>query len=309
MKYAMTKFMEKLEDTMKQRKIADTTINLYITKLIQLNGKRPFSNLTFLKNTTEIGKKLKEYENFNTKRSYLTAIVSVLTHGGLGESKVYKELLIHYRAALNDIVSEIKQIPAGEMTKKQKDNWLDWKDILDIHKDLAKQTDGFTAVQVRASLIKRRLVSMYVLLSMYVLSPPRRNKDYLLLKFGDNNDDDFNWYDGEALYFNSYKTVKTYGSEKFPVNKQLKKVLDMAIELFDIKKGDHLILNEDGQAMATSAGVTKMLNRIFRPKNISSSMLRHIYLTGKYGDVKDEMEKDAKAMGHSVDMQRDYVVD
>ncbi len=305
----MTKFMEKLEDTMKQRKIADTTINLYITKLIQLNGKRPFSNLTFLKNTTEIGKKLKEYENFNTKRSYLTAIVSVLTHGGLGESKVYKELLIHYRAALNDIVSEIKQIPAGEMTKKQKDNWLDWKDILDIHKDLAKQTDGFTAVQVRASLIKRRLVSMYVLLSMYVLSPPRRNKDYLLLKFGDNNDDDFNWYDGEALYFNSYKTVKTYGSEKFPVNKQLKKVLDMAIELFDIKKGDHLILNEDGQAMATSAGVTKMLNRIFRPKNISSSMLRHIYLTGKYGDVKDEMEKDAKAMGHSVDMQRDYVVD
>ena len=309
MKYVTTKFMEKLEDTMKNRKIADTTINLYITKLIQLNGKRPFSNLTFLKNTSDIGRRLKEYENFNTKRSYLTAIVSVLTHGGLGESKVYKELLIHYRAALNDIVSEIKQIPTGEMTKKQKDNWIDWKDILDIHADLEKQINGFTTVQVKASLIKRRLVSMYVLLSMYVLSPPRRNKDYLLLKFGDNSDDDFNLYDGEGLYFNSYKTVKTYGSEKFPVNKQLKKVLDMAIELFDIKKGDHLILNEDGQAMSTSAGITKMLNRIFRPKNISSSMIRHIYLTGKYGVVKNEMEKDAKAMGHSVDTQRDYVVD
>jgi hypothetical protein len=68
-------------------------------------------------------------------------------------------------------------------------------------------------------------------------------------------------------------------------------------------------LNEDGSQVISSSGITTQLNRIFAPKKISSSMLRHIYLTDKYGDVKEEMAEDAKAMGHSVSMQRDYVVE
>ena len=34
-------------------------------------------------------------------------------------------------------------------------------------------------------------------------------------------------------------------------------------------------------------------------KSISTTMLRKIYLSSKYGKVKEEMEKDAKVMGHS----------
>ena len=37
-------------------------------------------------------------------------------------------------------------------------------------------------------------------------------------------------------------------------------------------------------------------------------MLRHIFLTSKYGDNIKEMEQDAKDMGHSVEQQKDYVV-
>lgn len=309
MKYASTKFMEKLEKTMKERNIADTTINLYITKLIQLNGKRPFSNLSFLKNTSDIGKKLDGHENFNTKRSYLTAVVSILTHGGAGDTKNYKELTIHYRAKLNDVVEDIKQVPAGTKTKKQKDNWLNWDDVLDIHKDLASKTAKYDREAVEKSLIKRRLWSMYVLLSAYVLAPPRRNKDYMLMKYGNNEDDNFNWYDGKFVHFNAFKTAKTYGAEKFEASRALRDVLDKNVELFDIKENGYLILNEDGSQVISSSGITKQLNRIFAPKKISSSMLRHIYLTSKYGDVKEEMAEDAKAMGHSVAMQRDYVVE
>jgi hypothetical protein len=36
-------------------------------------------------------------------------------------------------------------------------------------------------------------------------------------------------------------------------------------------------------------------------------MLRHIFLTNKYGDTLKEMEDDASAMGHSVSQQREYV--
>ena len=36
-------------------------------------------------------------------------------------------------------------------------------------------------------------------------------------------------------------------------------------------------------------------------------MLRHIYLTGKYGDVLEDQKKDALDMAHSEAMQKDYI--
>jgi hypothetical protein len=33
-------------------------------------------------------------------------------------------------------------------------------------------------------------------------------------------------------------------------------------------------------------------------------MLRHAYLTGKYGAVREDMKEDAKAMGHTVETQQ-----
>ena len=37
---------------------------------------------------------------------------------------------------------------------------------------------------------------------------------------------------------------------------------------------------------------------------ISSTIIRKIYLTGKYSDVVDEMERDAKIMGHDIETAR-----
>jgi hypothetical protein len=50
-----------------------------------------------------------------------------------------------------------------------------------------------------------------------------------------------------------------------------------------------------------------MLNKVFG-KKVGSSMLRHIYLSGKYGNELEEMKKDAEAMGHSVSQQKEYIL-
>jgi hypothetical protein len=52
--------------------------------------------------------------------------------------------------------------------------------------------------------------------------------------------------------------------------------------------------------------ITRILNKTFG-KSVGSSMLRHIFLTNKYGDVIEEQKEDAKAMGHSLEQQKDYV--
>jgi hypothetical protein len=66
------------------------------------------------------------------------------------------------------------------------------------------------------------------------------------------------------------------------------------------------LVHYDGSPFIAINSITRVLNRIFG-KNVGSSMLRHIYLSSKYGDVKNEQAKDSKAMSHSIGMQKDYI--
>jgi hypothetical protein len=67
-----------------------------------------------------------------------------------------------------------------------------------------------------------------------------------------------------------------------------------------------LLVKADGSPLNTVNSITRILNKIFG-KKIGSSMLRHIYLSSKYGDTIKEMEKDGVAMAHSSSVQREYI--
>ena len=54
--------------------------------------------------------------------------------------------------------------------------------------------------------------------------------------------------------------------------------------------------------------ITRIFNRIFSPNKIGSSMLRHMYLSSKYGTIAKEMSEDAKMMGHSVGTAQEIYV-
>lgn len=140
------------------------------------------------------------------------------------------------------------------------------------------------------------------------MTPPRRNADYYLMKLDTDKkaNDDYNYYSkGEGkFYFNKFKTAK-YGKENFIVSPALKKVLDRYIELMDIKDDEFILFQTDTKRTSGSA-MTKALNRIFG-KKVGASMLRHSYLTSKYGKVTDEMAKDAEMMSHTKATQNDYI--
>lgn len=302
-----TKFMNSVKTAL-LLKLATTSVDTYLSKLIILHDKRAFSSLVFLKNVKSIRSFIDKFENLKTQRSYYAAIVSVLTHIKMDESKSYKATAISYRGLLTDIINKINEEPTGIKSDKQMKNFMEWSEIETVLSVLSKKVKHFTKEDIDASMLKRRLLSQHLLLAVYVLQPPRRSSDYLLLKVGENNDDGFNWYDGKKLFFNNYKTAKTYGAISYDVPKNVKAVLDNFIELYDLNEGDYIIQNEDRKAFANSSAITKALNRIFSPKKVSTTMLRHIYLTSKYGEVKAEQIADAEAMGHSLSMQRDYVV-
>ena len=105
---------------------------------------------------------------------------------------------------------------------------------------------------------------------------------------------------------NEYKTSKKYGEKKIEISEDLLKPLRKWLRHND---SDYLLVNTKGEPL-NSNGITKVLNRIglrFRGKPFGSSILRHSYLSHKYGGVSEDKEQDAEMMGHSVAQQEDYV--
>ena len=108
-----TKFMSTLKEKLVGKDLADGTVSMYITKLKKLNDNKPFSSLSFLKDTRIIKAFLDKIENINTKKSYMTAMVSVLNNT---DSKQYNTANTYYKALLNDSKVDVDV----EMNQKQK---------------------------------------------------------------------------------------------------------------------------------------------------------------------------------------------
>jgi len=152
-----------------------------------------------------------------------------------------------------------------------------------------------------------------VVLGLYVLLPPRRNMDYQKMLVGAPTEDkSHNFFDPKAktFTFNAYKTQKTHGSTTETVPPLRFRLLKIYIKFNPLATKDAtpfpLLVFPNGKPFAAVNSITRVLNKIFG-KHFGSSMLRHSYLSNKYGKVEQEREKDAQAMGHNVSTQKEYI--
>ena len=124
-----------------------------------------------------------------------------------------------------------------------------------------------------------------------------------------------NYFDPKTnkFIFNVYKTDNKYGEQVIDVPQELLEVLELYIRFHPLVKKKNpenvpLLVNYSGVPFKAQNAITRILNKIFK-KNISSSMLRHIYLSSKYGPELKEREKDASLMAHSVQQATSYIKD
>lgn len=309
-----TEFMMTLHrDLLTEKKVAETTADAYLKTLTILNGKKPFKNLTFLKKTEDILKRVAEYAD-STQKAVLATIVSVLSLDTKTPAK--KKLYDLYRETMMGKVEEVKKEQTaneGKKTAKQTENWMTWEEV-NAKKDALK-------AEVEASRKKKTLlVGDYdhllslVILSLYTETQPRRNLDYqkmLVVKSWKEGDapEDNNYYDlkGQRFIFNKFKTAKTYGRQIVELPEALKATMTYYIKRHplakEMKTGYPLLVDAHGEPLTAVNAITRILNKLFG-KKVGSSMLRHIFITDKYGGAKTEMEADAVAMGHSVAEQQ-----
>lgn len=296
-------FEESLHKRFQEKKLSDATAKYYISSLRRLSDGK-LTSLAFLKDTHAIEEKIKKYAP-STQKSLFALICAALTL----EPKMSKAVKSFYHDKMMESMrAKKKEIETGPTkTAKQEANWISWDDVQAKLRELRERATTFGGALD------------YLVLSLYTMIPPRRNKDYLLMRViaGATGDLDKanNYLDvtHKKFYFNRFKTDKKYGQQVEDVPEDLFDAIKLYLKFHpDAGKkippnGIKLLVYSNGDELTTINGITRILNRIFG-KKIGATMLRHIYLTDKYGSKLKEMKEDADAMGHSTTQQREYVV-
>jgi len=317
-------FIESLTQQMKDKKqLSDSSIQAYLRNLKKLNNDEIFKNFNFLKDSDQIQKKLEGYKE-NTKRNYLISIVSVLS---LNDKPTIKKLHDKYYDLMMKKSDQInKDVNPNDLTETQEKNWISWADVKKKYEELEKDVDSFYK-QKEISDNQYNTLLAYTILSLYIHQAPRRNKDYQIMeltsKYGPTLLKNVNYLDlvKKVFIFNNYKTSNKYGTQLIKISDNLWEALlkyfkhHKYVSFKANNKGPVLNENDDnnmfltyrnGKPLDKVNSITRILNKIFN-RAIGSSMLRHIFLTDKYGDTLNEAEKDAKEMAHSSGMQKDYI--
>ena len=301
------------------RKISDSSIKIYSANLKKLNklitNEDTIKNIDFIKDIDKVYDVLSDKSN-NTKKNYTTAIV-VLTKL-VNNEELYKKYTEIQEKLHNEITETYEN---NTKSKTQKENWVDYKVILDLLKKYKKDA---SAILEKDELTKKEkdLIQQYLVLYLYSgkAFPIVRN-DFADMKIIDDEeklDDDKNYLvipkKRKTPYFHlgEYKTKKSKANNDEPYIIQLKdKDLNNLIRKWIvINDNEYLLVNLTGNqntkkgSPMTANGITKYLQKIFKNnlgKSISTSLLRSIYITHKYKEnltLKEKKEL-AEPMLHS----------
>lgn len=305
--------IDDIKSKLEKKNLSESSIKAYLNILKKLNDNKPIKTLNYLKKTEKIDEIINKYKP-NTQRNILIAIVSILNL-----YPEYSKLMIKYGLQLKNLVKNIEKEDINEKSEAQDKNWLTYDKVLEKYNELESEVNTFKNKK-NINQFQYYALLKYVVLSFYVEQPPRRNSDYFLMNiiYDDNNknlskDKNYYVYSTKEFIFNNYKTSKKYGSIKQKIDKKQEEILDIYIKFHPLIKGKlkkkdniPLLVTFDSKPFNTSNQITRILNSIFGLK-IGSSMLRHIFLSSKYGNELKEMKQDAILMGHDLNTQKDYI--
>jgi len=255
-----------------------------------------------LKETDRLMAAIDEKKSANTQKNYLAGVVKLMRIAEM-DDKFIKPL----SERMNEKIGETK--PSPEYNEKQKANLMTLKEIEEKRVDLIKGLNNFTSRENYDKLLN------HLILSLYTMTPPRRNLDYFKMEIAKNPseiEDGKNYLlwsrKAKQFVFQEYKTAKKYGREVVPIPDALTYVIDFYLKHREkIALSSKQFLTKYGDLeFENSNEITRRLNSVLE-KQIGASMLRHIYLTENLGDTVAKMEELASDMGHSVSEQRNYI--
>jgi len=252
-----------------------------ISKFFNTNSKKV---LDFLKETEP------------SKRKTILASLVVLCHND-GAADTYRSQMIKDSQSYNDGLKDQTK------TDSQKASWITQDNVMKIYRRLYRNTSSLLNKDKLTNNELQELQDL-IILSLYVLIPPRRLLDYTAFKLRGISEKD-NFLDGKHFVFNTYKTANKYKQQRVLIPLRLKSLITKWASKHN---HDHLLFDEKGNPLPPPK-LTLRLNRIFGGRRISVNQLRHTFITDRVlpnVPALKMLENVAEDMGHSTETQLLY---
>lgn len=291
----MNEFKELIKKQLlsKRPNLSTKSVDTYASTLANLPKKLGKEmDMDIFSNIDDIVEYLKDTPS-NKRKSILSAVF-VLT-----ENEDARELMLEDSKIVNEHYKQQKK------SSKETENWVEWGDVVSLYNSKLRQAN----LIFKKKLIQEadlEILNEFVILSCYVLFPPRRLMDYAEMQIRNFDIKTDNCISAKTMTFNNYKTKKSFGTQTFQTPGELAGVLK---KWSTVNPSDYLIYNKKNKP-TTPSSLTKQLNSIFGGKNISVDMIRHSYLTNFYSGTMPtlvEMEELSKKMAHSVQTALTYI--
>ena len=258
----------------------------------------------------------------STNRNYLNAITIFLQHENRDTYRDLQEWQ-EYSQARDDLNDKMaKAIQLNLRTDRQKKNWItpeEYQHVLDQIESTLRQSKIFSAKCDSLSRDQARKYQEYVLLRLYEKVPSRNDFATVCVitkrQYNENHHDDKNYLvlerDNYHFMLHDWKTkTAELDQRQILLSPRLQKVIRLFLRKFSSRP--YLFMNSSGDGPLTRNGLTKLMVNVFKQfypdRSISTTMLRHVFLTHKYGQTLDDMKQDANNLGHSLKTQKDYIV-
>lgn len=266
------------------------TMEGQIKRLFKDLGKTSFE-VTTLCDISRVTAQINKYDKTSTKKNTLqTLLVVIHAADPAFDDGIYVELLnkLRHEHAESYLMTEAKE------------KLITMSELVELREKYRGATDHTNYIR-------------YLLLALFTYLPPMRGQDYynthVINTTGINDRVTFlqslpyNFYDTATgiLTLKDHKTVKSLGERKIEVPLELQNIIN---QWMHINGTTYLIPTVSGTQMSHN-GFTDLVQRIFKPRNISIDHIRHAYVTEVVPTLSVDMAKKvAKMMGHSVSTQQ-----
>jgi len=289
--------------------VRDTTINNYMLNLKKIyqgtGGKGVPSDLDFLKDITKLNEYFKNIKTDTTRKNSINVAIVFLMILSKIEPKNKKILKIIedldlQRTELNKNYTD--NLKTNKKSDKQEKNWLSVEEIDNIansYKNKNYQAYGIIKFHLGVPL-RNDLPSIKIMTkSKYnKLSEAEKKLTNAIVKTGITD---------YALMMNNYKTSGAYMERQIDIPTSLNPIIRKLIKMNG--ESGYLIVNPKTDKPFTTNEYTRYLNSLFKHTNkkISSTLLRNIVVSDKFGAITKEMKQTAKNMLHSSQTQQGYI--
>jgi len=294
----------------------ESTIKMYTANLMKLSKLMDTDNFKFLNKSENVKDKISEL-HFTTQRNYYNAIIVYLMAVKEKKEDPLIEEYVELRDTLNKKYED--EQATGVISDKQSKNFVTIEEVNKMINDMGEEIKNKKIKKKEDLTAKdKSLLQSYILFNIYTRLPLRNDlagmeainkRSYNKLSEEDKKEKNYLVINKNKMFMvlNNYKTSAKYKELDIDIPKDLEKLLRLYIRVNGMGV---LFKSSTGKPLSRNALSQLLLKETKKRmgKSISTTMLRKIYLSSKYGKVKEEMEKDAKVMGHSTEVAQNVYI-